>query len=73
MGKGCGRREWRWMRGDGCWGAAQKERKRKKEEALIVTMLLVVQQGIRLPIRASKELELKMEMELELEMGSRRT
>lgn len=34
-------------------------------------MLLVVQQGIRLPIRASKELELKMEMELE--MGSRRT
>lgn len=72
MGKGCGRREWRWMRGGmGAGGQPRKKERGKKEEALIVTMLLVVQQGIRLPIRASKELELKMEMELE--MGSRRT
>lgn len=57
--------------GMGAGGQPRKKERGKKEEALIVTMLLVVQQGIRLPIRASKELELKMEMELE--MGSRRT
>jgi len=31
-------------------------KKKMKKEALIVTMLLVVQQGIRLPIRALEEL-----------------